>query len=470
MIRFRRLTQAAPSFNVDALGLSEQLQAEIGEFDANAVAAGLPWIDKLMYRAELLDRASVSALSRITKLNRLLQRQAELAASILLHVRQREGLINKLLMTCAFDHAHEECSHNAHRQSCETLRVVDDETDEIIRLILLWRRGLALPLPFMVDGENYLLRMGSQIALGKGLAHVGGHLRNTCRHLQYFYASSFDPVVVETNKVLQRPELFVLRDELDSQTKLCEESLRLARMGMYMPVLKFRHRAAPAASGPTMVMLDNKRWKKQLILSFANGLMALSRTRPVQDSGMTSAMMQFAGMASKVLHKRYFLVWLQFRRRRIERRRAINGMAMMAEMMVQQRYLTYWRKRLDRSHILKGKCDALLGQSNGAVMRRYMQKLFIKSAMKRAERLVKRAMSGRYYRLLQFRALRNILQGNRKAALVPSATVEHHTLATTTAPWLEAARVAGSVSLVYLHALTMVAARATSERAETFDS
>ncbi|CUI15255.1 Hypothetical protein, putative [Bodo saltans] len=470
MIRFRRLTQAAPSFNVDALGLSEQLQEEIDAFDANAASAGLPWIDKLMYRGELLDGASVSALSRITKLNRLLQRQAELATSILVHVRQREGLINKLLMTCAFDHAHEECSHNAHRQSCEILRVVDDETDEIIRLIALWRKGLALPLPFMVDGENYLLRMGTQIALGKGLAHVGGHLRNTCRHLQYFYASSFDPVVVETNKVLQRQELFVLRDELESQTKLCEESLRLARMGMYMPVLKFRHRG-PAASGPTMVMLDNKRWKTQLILSFSNGLMALSRTRPVQDSGMTSAMMQFAGMASKVLHKRYFLVWLQFRRRRIERRRAIHGMALMAEMMVQQRYLTYWRRRLDRSHMLKGKCEGLLMQSNAMIMRRYMQKLFIKSAMKRAERLVKRAMSGRYYRLLHFRAVRNMLQGHRKAAaLAQPGAIEHHTLASAVAPWLEATRIAGSVSLLHLQALTVVAARAAGDREPELDS
>lgn len=459
MIRFRRLTQVnPPSFNEDALGLSERLQVEIDEFDGRAAAAGLPWIDKIMYRTELLQGASVSSLARITKLNRLLERQAELSASILSHVQRREGLINKLLMTCAFDHAHEECSHSAHRTSCETLRSVDDETDEIIRLVLKWRQGLALPLPFMVDGENYLLRMGSQMALGKGLAHVGGHLRNTCRHLQYYYASSFDPVMVETNKVLQRQELFVLRDELDIQTTLCEDSLRLARMGMYQPVLRFRHR--PSSTVPTMVMLDNRRWKEQLILSFANGLMALSRTRPVQDSGMTSAMMQFAGVATRVLHKRYFLLWLQFRRRRIERRRAIHGMALMAEMMTQQRYLSIWRRRLDRARELRAKYEGLLATCQASVLRRYMQKLFIKSAMKRAERLVRRAMTGRYFRILQYNAVMNILLGQRKAAREVSTNAEdRHQAATAVAPWLEATRMVGSESLVYLSALTLTAAR-----------
>lgn len=468
MLRFRRLTSPPPVEEASASLLSE-LQYEIELFEINATNAGLPWIDKRMYREELLKGATLSRLPRISKLNRILERQASLAEEIIDRCKRREAAVNELLMMCAFDHSHMQCSHSAHRDACEGLKYVDDETDAIIRLIREWRAALAHPLPMMIEGENYLIRMHNQFAAGKSLAHLGAHLRNTCRHLQYYYSSSYDPAMIDSNKVLQRDELFTLRAEPDAQVKLCEYALKLARMGMYEPVLKFRHRVAPASSLPPMVMLDNRKWKAQLILSYANGLVALSRSRPVQDQGVVSAMMQFAGVATTVLHKRYFLLWLGYRKRRIERRRAVRGMALMADMMLMQRYLQTWQRRWSRVVRLKGQCDALLLTSHNALRRRYMQKLFLKAATKRAERLVKRGMYLRYFRALQYRATVNILLGTCKSR-TPAARGEIATYADAAkvAPWAAAMQLIGNSTLIYLQ--TAVLHAANTQQSERRDA
>lgn len=407
MSRSRQLDELGPS-------LQHNLRAEVAAFHVLAADAGLPWIDKKMYRDELIDGATVVQLPKIQKLNRILGTLVSVASDALQHCRRREEIIQKLLMTCAFEHSHAKCSNAMHRDACDWLRCVDDETDTIVRLIVEWRQALALPLPFMVTGENYLMRMASQIEPGKGLAHIGAHLRSTCRHLPFYYASSFDPMVLETNRVLLRKELFTLRDELPTQLVYCEEALRLARMGVYQPVLKFRHRIKMTAAPPPLVMIDDKRWKQQLIVSFANGLAALSKSRPAQDLGITSAMMQFAGVASKVLHKRYFLIWLEFRRRRVEKRRAVDGMLLMADMMLMQRYYVKWVARRNHVRWLQRQYRALELGTRNQIRRRYMQKLFLKAATRRAERMIQRAIMLRAFRALQCRAVQNILRGQSK--------------------------------------------------------
>lgn len=433
----------APPVDDDELGLTQRLHTAVEQFEALAAAAGLPWLDKAMYRNELISGASVSALPRIERLNALLSHQVRVTEDILSHHKRREELIYRLLMTCAFDHAHQECSHDSHRAVCDTLRHVDDETDKLIHLVEQWRKHLAVPLPFFVDGENIILRMGNQTSIGKGLAHVGAHLRNTCRHLPYFYSSSYDPAMVESNKVLQRRELDVLKEELDIQFNQLQEALRLARMGMYSPVLRFRHQ--PTMVSRPILMIDNKRWKAQLIVSFANGLSALAKTRPVADNGITSAMMQFAGVASKVLHRRYFYLWYEFRKKRVERKRTVLGMALMADMMLLQRYMENWRGRMGRVKVMRGHSDALLAMSCNVLRRRYMQKLFLKAATKRAERLVKRAMCLRYFRHLQYRAVVTILH-RRPVKRVPT-------------PWLEAMCILGGPGAADLTALNNAAIR-----------
>lgn len=401
-----------------AANTSAQLTLELGRFPVLSQRAGLPWLDKQMYHDELLHRATVVHLPRIAKLNRILSTIDALADEARSHCKIREALISKLLMTCAFEHSHAKCSNAMHRDACEWLKCVDDETDHIVRLVMDWRQALSWPLPFMINGENYLMRMATQIEPGKGLAHLGAHLRSTCRHLPFYYASSFDPMVLETNRVLLRKELFVLRDELSLQMQHCEEALRLARMGVYQPVLKFRHRLPHSGGGAgatRLLMVTNKRWKEQLVLSFANGLATLAKSRPVQDLGITAAMLQFAGLATKVLHKRYFLIWLEFRRRKVEKRRAVDGMLLMADMMLLQRYYAKWLRRRDRVLWLQRQYAHLAAVSISHLRRRYMQKLFLKAATRRAERLIQKAAMLRVFRALHFRAVNRILAGMKNS-------------------------------------------------------
>ena len=51
------------------------------------------------------------------------------------------------------------------RRIVSCLVELDQKTDDIVSLILLWRTMLQRPLPFLVDGFNYLLKIRSYVYL-----------------------------------------------------------------------------------------------------------------------------------------------------------------------------------------------------------------------------------------------------------------------------------------------------------------
>ena len=56
--------------------------------------------------------------------------------------------------------------------NCEKfVEQLDNATDIVVALILLWRRNLFRPQPFIVKGENYLLKIRKEIDLVVGPCH-----------------------------------------------------------------------------------------------------------------------------------------------------------------------------------------------------------------------------------------------------------------------------------------------------------
>lgn len=232
----------------------------------------------------------------------------------------------------------------------------------------------------------------------------------------FFYPSLYDPFVVESNKVLAREELDILRRESDVQLTYCTDALQLSRSGNYLPLLRFRH-VPGRATRP--ILIDNKQWKEQLILSFSSALALLRKSKP-QDDSVTSAMLQFVGMATKVLHRKYYTRWFDWHRRRAERRETAKGSESMSLMLLRQRYYGQWLRYLEQWRQRYLDLDALQVQNLNWLRLRYFRRLRSRALVRRLSDQAVRCTLVRYFRHLHYRAVVAMLQRTASTMSHPS--------------------------------------------------
>ncbi len=373
----------------DAGLLRYKLSTEVRAFEDLATAAGLPWIDKQMFRDELLRDATPVKLPLIVKLNGILRRQCSIGREIAALCAQREAMIDDMVTNyCGCGKQRIACSQQLHMSACDLLRRVDETSDRILHLAQEWRKNAAHPLPIVFHGENYICRMAHQSSHGNCIAAVTSHLRATCRFMPFFYSSSYDPVMTDANKVLQRQELLFMHGEREVQLAWCQSQLLMARMGMYAPVLRFRPNAKARVS--PCIMIDNVKWKHQLILSYSNAYQRLE-ARQSQDNIVLQAANQLAHMLTSSLRQRYFIKWAdKTHAAKLRRQDARELQSLSSRRLLEMRF-SLWVMRAEGSLSVRRLVLSLMERHANSICRRFMERWFRTAVLSRVRRQAKRS-------------------------------------------------------------------------------
>ena len=391
--------------------LRYQLAQEVKSFSELAALAGLPWIDKQMFRDELLRDATIVKLPPIKKLNEILRSQLSIASEIASLCAAREEMIDDMVTNyCGFGHQRIACTQQLHMDACVLLRHIDEASDRIIHLTEEWRKPAAHPLPVIYRGENYICRMAHQCSHGNCIASITSHLRSTCRFMPFFYSSSYDPVMTDANKVLRRKELHFINSEREVQLSWCQSQLLMARMGMYAPVLRFRPHAHAKSRVPSCIMIDNVKWKHQLILSYSNAFQRLAARRPAQDNIVVAAAAQLAHLLSGSLRQRYFHMW--FDATLASRRKRENSIHLksLSNRRVLSRYFVRWKKDAEGGLWTKQMVLALITKQAALIRSSFMRLWFRKTVLGRVRRQAQRAMYLDSFRAMLLLGMQSLLR------------------------------------------------------------
>ena len=356
---------------------------------------GLPWIDKSLLEAELADPRDVALLPRVERLLTLLKRQAAFATQIRAVFGERSVLLGQLAKTCCLCEK-APCDVDAHKAATALLRRIDLLTEQLVQGVMQWREGLHSPLPFIVEGENILLAVAQQCAVGGQIPMACGHIRATSRHMPFYYASSFDTVNANAGLPEMTVELKYILSEWERQHQHCTEQLTLSRMGIYTPKLRFRLRGCkPSFTIP----INDIRWKRQLTMSYSSALRLLESCKPnnLVTSAVTNAATQFLLISARSLHIRYYRLWVDWLSSRKEVQRRVQQMQRSVVQYNLLRRFDAWLSRTRLSKVLRAKCRQLSVQIETAFRRRHMQQWYKYSQVSTVSRGVRRAIYMRYY-------------------------------------------------------------------------
>ena len=386
-----------------------QLTSAKAEFDRLAEVSGLPWIDKWAYKAQFLDIAAIAELPKIEKLNSVLRSQVEIGTRLREAIGLRERLADCLRNeTCAIDEkSGVQCGVGAHRKAAQLLRSMDDATDTIVELISEWRQNLNRPMPFLVHGGvNYLVHVSKDCSLNGVVTLASSHLRGTSRHLNFFYASTYDSVAAATMN-LMRPELMYILGEVQRQRELCQEQISLAKMGFYIPVLRFSPCIHSSGKlNPTqkcrLIAIDKKSWKEQLLASYANAAALIERSTPVSstDAKTTEAATQFLLFSSRTMHIRYFRKWLEWLTEKKRRRTRVDAFLDQSRLILAHSRYRAWFQRHKYLKSLDTKVTSLLRSNVSALRQKYISRWFVQTRLASVGRAVRRQLFLKYYHAL----------------------------------------------------------------------
>lgn len=378
--------------------LHNRLQEYAEEFEELAERCGLPWLDRDAYRRELFANATVALLPRIASLVGALRRKSTLSSQILTLCARREQLVDTFVDSSApcmqvLASSSTACSDRLHQRLCVSFEEIDHFTDAIIALVEQWREGLSLPLPFMVSGENYLVRMTNQYAPSRILASISMHLRSACRTKPFLYQSPYDMSVAES---LMTHERMVLMRELKVQMGVCREMLSLAKSGQYRPVLNI-----PLSKAH--VTVTRKKWKQLLVVAYAGALHDV--TVALNASSATRVASQFVQCSSRALHLRYYRTWME-RTLSVRARRAtcasLLSMTIMAHLRTRFHTWSYMR---DLLHSQQDKVRGICAAANRAQLQRFMRKWFFFHKGSALFRAVQRSLGLTFFRRLHCKVI-----------------------------------------------------------------
>ena len=370
--------------------LHDKLNSYVHEFEGLAEECGLPWIDREAYRTELLSKVSTDMAPRITSLINAMRLKVSLSNQILTLCTRREQLVDRFMEESepCVGAASNMCSDRLHHRLCVALEEMDHFTDAIIALIERWREGLSMPLPFMYQGENYLVRMANQYAPARVIATISLHLRSACRTKPYLYQSPYDMSVAES---LMTHERVVLMRELKLQMSVCKDLLSLAKAGFYTTVLNI------PLSKP-YVPITNKKWKHMIVVAYAGALHDV--TVALHASSATRVASQFVQCSARALHLRYYRVWM-------ERTLTVRGQRNTCTSLERMSATTHLRSRFESWLRLRSMVQSQQDRVRGiyavaykAQLQRYMRKWFFFHKGSALFRAMQRSLGLSFFRRL----------------------------------------------------------------------
>ena len=143
-----------------------------------------------------------------------------------------------------------ECSDASHIRIARLLEQLDDATDEVTVAIIVWRLNLSRPLPFFVDGNNYLLLIfdDAETLIVEATSHLveqaGGHSLFNAKSCPFFYMSRYlgsgrrrdhtSRLSNVDNDLRFKTILAVINRELSTQEQLVDEIESAASSGVHL--------------------------------------------------------------------------------------------------------------------------------------------------------------------------------------------------------------------------------------------
>jgi hypothetical protein len=414
MVARSREVTAPPASHETTQGWIAKFKETATETHALMRQLGMSLFDREYIDEHLVHGMPLGKLPVLEYINAQLRRLVTLSAEIRQTALRRAKALEKVKRSCAFGdrgHRGSACSVKSHERLAQTLREVDEMTVELMNGVAGWRRHLQVPLPFHVDGENLLLRMAAQYAVGSDVSLACSHLRNTSRYAAYFYASPFDAVAASgvagpTRDLVAQWEVVVL-GELALQRESAREQLTFARMGLYGCVLRLpREMLETAGMKPGCLVPIVDVGRKQLLVScLASAYSHLSRMRQ-QATGALSSVAGLATFSTKALHLQYLRKWIEWVSQRRERRLCAATLRDQSEVRHAGFRWAAWMRRVAVQRQRRQRWEPFLQRTQLHLMRLYTQRWFMHHSFGNISRQVRRVLYLRYFRSFHYIVVR----------------------------------------------------------------